>query len=710
MESESRLLVNESYDPDDLSESGQQLIYDVISENNSLSLDDLQRITGRKSIYPELKKMLGKGAVFLEEKLKEKYQPRKELFISLNPVILKDEQLNDILDRLEKAPRQKEALMEILRQSGGEENLPAVVRLSFTKIASLFGSGTINTLVKKGYIDKKEIETDRMLSYTGKMRDPWPLDENQQTAITEIREQFKNKNVILLHGVTSSGKTEIYIHLIEEALNQGKQVLYLLPEIALTSQIISRLKEVFGDKTGIYHSRFSDSERVEVFMKLRRGEYQIILGVRSAVFLPFTNPGLIIIDEEHENTYKQFDPAPRYHARDAAIMLASLYHSKVLLGTATPSVESYTNAVNGKYGLVKLEKRFGNILLPEVLIADVRMARRKREMRSVFTPLLLKEIEKTLDAGKQVILFQNRRGYSSFVECDTCGWIPRCNRCDVSLTYHKFDNRLHCHYCGYSIRIPELCGECGSSRILTRGFGTELVEDEIALIFPGVRVSRLDLDSSRSRRGYEKILEDFADAKLDILVGTQMLSKGLDFEKVATVGILNADQMLNFPDFRAFERSFQLMAQVSGRAGRKNQRGKVIIQTSDPSHPVIRFIINNDFAGLYRDQVYERQAFGYPPFVRMIKFVLRGRDASGVNQAAEELAQKLRKVFGKRVLGPQAPLVSRVKNQFLQQIVLKIEKKASFNRARMLIKEVITETENEEVFKKVRINIDVDPS
>ena len=542
--------------------------------------------------------------------------------------------------------------------------------------------------------------------------EPSVFNDSQQQAYDNILTLFSEKNVVLLHGVTSSGKTEIYIHLIRKYLDEGRQVLYLLPEIALTSQIVERLQSVFGDKVGVYHSKFSDSERVEVYMRLKQKDdkkFSLILGVRSAVFLPFENLGLIIIDEEHENTFKQFDPAPRYHARDAAVVLASLHGAKVLMGTATPAVETYANALSGKYGLTKLTGRFGEVLMPQIVVADVRKARQKKEMKSVFTSMLISEIQKTLSDHKQVILFQNRRGYSSFIECDHCGWIPRCEKCDVSLTYHRYEERLICHYCGYSVRIPHHCEECNHTAMVTRGFGTELVEDEIAIHVPGARVARLDLDTSRSKKSYEKILEGFSTGRFDILVGTQLLSKGLDFENVALVGILNADQMLNFPDFRAFERSFQLMAQVSGRAGRKNDQGKVIIQSSDPGHPVIRQVIKNDYAGLYSDQIMERQAFAYPPFVRLIKIVIRGAEKNLTDVAAEELASRLRVIFGRRVLGPQPPLVSRIKNLYLNQIMLKIEKKSSLTKARKLLRETIEGCTDSDDFKKVRINIDVDP-
>ncbi len=710
LESESRVLVNPAYSGE-MSERDRLLMH-VLSENNGLPVGSLSRAAGRKDIHRSLLKLMEKGAVIIEEHLKENYKPLKEIRVGLHPSLNDPEKIHQTLDDLSRAHRQKEALNEILSSVlDGEDHIRSA-GIPLTSLTSRYSMSVINSLVEKKIVLKTEKRTGRLESYGGQTHPPFPLDVNQQQALDEINESFREKNVVLLHGVTSSGKTEVYIHLIQQYLEQGKQVLYLLPEIALTSQIVGRLQRVFGDDVGIYHSKFNDAERVEVYLRLHhKGEkqYRLILGVRSAIFLPFDNLGLVIVDEEHENTFKQQDPAPRYHARDAAVVLSSLYGARVLMGTATPSVETYTNALNKKYGLTRLTGRYGNMLMPEIRIADVQKARKRREMKSVFTPVLLNEIEKTLQEGKQVILFQNRRGYSSFLECSNCGYIPKCRKCDVSLTYHRYDERLVCHYCGYAEKIPAHCPECLSPAILTRGFGTELVEDEIALRMPGVTVARLDLDTSRSRKAYEKILADFAAGRYQILAGTQMLSKGLDFENVELVGILNADQMLNYPDFRAFERSYQLMAQVSGRAGRKNRQGKVIIQTSDPSHPVIRYVLDNDYEGMYRDQIMERQAFAYPPFVRLVKITLRSREKRIADAVANDLAGRLKEIFGRRVLGPQPPLVGRIKNQFLNQIILKIEKKASFARARKLLQEVIDDGQRNRQFKKVRINIDVDP-
>lgn len=511
-----------------------------------------------------------------------------------------------------------------------------------------------------------------------------------------------------MHGITSSGKTEIYIKLIEEQLAKGKQVLYLLPEIALTAQITTRLEKIFGDKLGIYHSKFNDNERVEVWKNLEKGKFKVILGVRSSVFLPFDNLGLIIVDEEHENTYKQFNPAPRYNARNVSIILSGLHKAKVLLGTATPSVESYYNAKTGKYALVELFQRYKNIKLPEIQIADIKDARRKKKMKSLFTPELSEGIRQCLENKEQIILFQNRRGFSPYTECETCGYIPKCEHCDVSLTYHKYTNQLVCHYCGYSERATKICKACESPTMVTRGFGTQKIEDEIKQFFPEARFARMDLDSTGSKKAYHKIIYDFEYGNTDILIGTQMVSKGLDFDNVALVGIMNADNMLNFPDFRAFERSFQLMAQVSGRAGRK-KKGKVIIQTTDKNHPIINNVINNDYEAMFRSQLAIRKQFNYPPFYRLIEIKLTHKQENIVKKASLQLADELKNIFGRRILGPEAPLISRIKNQYIRIILIKIEKKKSTAMAKGYINTAINKVKAVDAYKYVRFSADVDP-
>ena len=538
---------------------------------------------------------------------------------------------------------------------------------------------------------------------------PLTLTAEQEKAVKVIGSDKTGKTYVL-HGVTGSGKTEVYIHLIEETIRQGKQVLYLLPEIALTAQITERLQRVFGSRLGIYHSKFPDAERVEIWQKqLSEADYDIILGVRSSVFLPFRNLGLVIVDEEHENTYKQQDPAPRYHARNAAIVLASMYGAKTLLGTATPSVETWHNATTGKYGLVELKERYKEIQLPEIIPVDIKELHRKKMMNSPFSPLLLQYIREALEQKEQVILFQNRRGFAPMIECNTCGWVPKCKNCDVSLTYHKGLNQLTCHYCGYTYQLPRICPACEGTDLRNRGFGTEKIEDDIKALFPDARVARMDLDTTRTRTAYERIISDFQQGKTDILIGTQMVSKGLDFDHVSIVGILNADTMLNYPDFRAYERAFQLMAQVAGRAGRKNKRGRVVLQTKSIDHPIIPQVIANDYEAMVGGQLAERQMFHYPPYYRLVYVYLKNRNETLLDLMAQTMAAKLRTVFGNRVLGPDKPPVARVQTLFIRKIVLKIETNAPMARARELLVQVQKEMVAEDRFKSLIVYYDVDP-
>jgi primosomal protein N' (replication factor Y) len=539
------------------------------------------------------------------------------------------------------------------------------------------------------------------------------LSPAQQIALDGVRTSFAQTDVALLHGITSSGKTEIYIHLIQEVISQGKQVLYLLPEIALTAQIITRLRSAFGQEVAVYHSRFTDRERVETWKKLLNPDsgpgIRIVLGARSAVFLPFREAGLVIIDEEHENTYKQFDPAPRYHARDTAIMLARFHGAKVLLGTATPSVETYFNCVNNKYSLIELTDRYRDMQLPDIRVVNTRELRRKKRMQSHFSPLLIDHIAEALKNKEQIILFQNRRGFSLFLECAQCGEIPRCRHCDVSLTYHKMSNRLTCHYCGYGIPVPKACPSCGSPDLKMQGFGTEKIEEEIAIFFPEARVARMDLDSTRKRQSFEKLIASFELRESDILVGTQMVSKGLDFDHVRLVGIVNADTMLNYPDFRAHERSFQLMAQVAGRAGRKTNRGMVIIQTSDDKNPVIRQVVQNDFTGMYQSQLEERKKFQYPPFYRLLEITLKHRDREVLDKAADFLLRRLKQAIADTILGPEYPLVSRIQNLNLKTLLVKIGKGRPLPMVKKGILFAINELTEHPMFRTVTVVIDVDP-
>jgi primosomal protein N' (replication factor Y) len=544
---------------------------------------------------------------------------------------------------------------------------------------------------------------------------PVELNPLQQKAYDKIRSDFQKKDVALLHGVTSSGKTEIYIHFIREALDRGQQVLYLLPEIALTAQMINRLQHVFGSKVAVYHSKYSDSDRRMVWEHLlhedkeEKGQIRIVLGARSSVFLPFRSLGLVIVDEEHENTYKQHDPAPRYHARDTAVVLAGFHGAKVLLGTATPSLETYHNCMTGKYALAELHERYLDIRMPEIQVVNTREARRRKSMHGHFSDALLQSIGKTLQEGEQVILFQNRRGFSTYIECENCGWVPFCNRCDVSLTHHKHRGRMKCHYCGHSESLPPVCLVCGSEHLSMKGFGTEKIEEEVAMFFPDARIGRLDLDAVRSRATYEKLLAQFELQELDVLVGTQMVSKGLDFDHVRLVGIMSADSMLNYPDFRSYERSYQLMAQVSGRAGRKGKQGIVVIQTTDEQHPVIGAVVENDYQTLYKNQTEERQKFGYPPFTRLAEITLKHRDREVLDGAAGRLAAGLKHLLGKRVIGPEYPLISRIRNLYLKRTLIKMEKGSQLAGTKKAVATEISNLLREAAYKTIQVTVNVDP-
>ncbi len=716
LESETKVVYHTSFDPQQVDLTDKEaLLLEVLRDEKVAGLKDLTEKTGRKDVLPLVHSLMQKGALSVEEKLKDTYKPRKVSFLALNFSPDDDNALNDVFEKLKNAPRQVEVVMHMIRRArnNGNGQHHSVKKQAFLREVSA-SSSVVKSLVSKGILTEQEQEVSRLSVGNGEKEEPVKaLTGDQQQAYDSIVGHFQDKGVVLLHGVTSSGKTEIYIQLIREHLSRGQQVLYLLPEIALTSQIIHRLKAVFGDQVGVYHSKFPDNERVEIYNQLldetNVNQYQVILGVRSSVFLPFSRLGLVIVDEEHENTYKQFDPAPRYHARDVAIMLASMHGAKTLLGTATPSIESYYNARRGKYGLVELFSRYLDIRLPEILVGDVLEARRQKKMSSHFTPLLLEHMQQALEQREQVILFQNRRGFAPYMECADCNWIPQCKHCDVSLTYHRQSKNLVCHYCGYSQKIPDTCPSCGSHNIITRGFGTEKVEDEIQLYFPDARIKRMDLDSTRARHAYEKLIQAFEDQEIDILVGTQMVTKGLDFDNVSVVGVLNADNLLNFPDFRAFERSYQLMSQVSGRSGRKKKRGEVIIQTSQASHPIIKQVIHNDYYEMYRSQLQERKEFMYPPYYRMIRVLLKHKKTGVLQDGARQLMKSLQQVFGYRVLGPQDPIVGRIQNYYLKHVILKIEKERSMARSKQIIRQKADDLKKDPAFRSLQIHFDVDP-
>jgi len=712
LESETQVRINPDYEAETLLSEKEQKLLDALSDGKTTTVTELNKITEMRDTLPTLKQLLEKGAVEISEELTEKFRAKTDTFVRLTEEALQEENLRKLFEDLSRAKKQLDMLMMYIDLS---KCLIPLKKREVSRKELLERSGAspavLNGLVERGAMETYSKEIGRLAVSEIQTSEQYPLNEFQQKAYAEIEKQFIEKQVVLLHGVTSSGKTELYIQLINKTLSEGKQVLYLVPEIALTTQLTTRLKRVFGRKLGVYHSKFSDAERVEIWNNVLNDKtYDVIIGVRSSIFLPFRQLGLVIVDEEHESSYKQYDPAPRYHARNAAIVLASMHGAKTLLGTATPAVETYHNALTGKFGLVELNERHQKMAMPEILVVDSKEAYRKKQMESHFTPLLLEKISKALQNKEQVILFQNRRGYAPYIECKACAYVPHCKNCDVSLTVHKVFNTLTCHYCGYTEAIPNICPACGTPGTLaTKGFGTEKIEDEIKLIFPEARVSRMDLDTTRSKKSYEKIITDFEQQKVDILIGTQMVSKGLDFERVSLVGILNADNMLNFPDFRAHERAYQLMAQVSGRAGRKNKRGTVVLQTSSPEHVVIGQVIRNDYKAMFNTQCEERKLFKYPPYFRMIQIVLRHRDPKVLNQAANKMATDLRGVFGARILGPNVPSVSRIQNMYIKHILLKFEVEASADRAKELLRQIADQVIAQPQFKALWVNLDVDP-
>lgn len=692
----------------------EELVIEVVENNPGIHVQKLSSVLEKEETLSYVKSLIDKNYLYAEEQIRDKFTPKKEEYITLHPKVRSKEAINQAIYQLQNAPKQTQLLMTFLQATGSMQQLKdqEMKKSELLRQAGVAAS-TLKPLLDKRYLQIQEKEVSRFFQNPQQRGSLQTLNDTQQQALNTIKEQFKQKQVVLLYGVTSSGKTEVYLHLINEQLQQGKQVLYLLPEIALTTQIIHRLKTVFGNQVGIYHSKFSEAERTEVWNRvLSKGDdrYSVILGVRSSVFLPFTNLGLVIVDEEHENTYKQFDPAPRYNARESAIYLAGYYQARVILGTATPSVESYHNVEREKYGIAYISKRYKSIQLPSIQIVNIREAGKKNLMRSHFSSVLLRSMKQALHNHEQIILFQNRRGFSPFIECSTCGWIPNCKNCDVSLTYHKKPQKLICHYCGYQINIPRQCEACGSPTLETRGFGTEKIEDEIQLFFEQARIKRMDMDTTRSKKAYEKLIEEFENHQIDILIGTQMISKGLNFENVSTVGILNADNLLNFPDFRAHERSFQLMTQVSGRSGRSKKQGQVIIQTTHPEHPILKNVVNNQFEEMYRNQIEERKEFNYPPFARLIKLIIKHKNKDVLDEYCNTFIHQLHLYFGRnRVLGPQYPLVGKVQRYYIKHIIIKIERSKSFNKAKKYIQETINHLQAGKKYGSIVVQADVDP-
>ncbi len=707
--SETRIMLNPDFgfDKADLNDK-EFLIIDALEIQPELTVSEVSKLLGQKTVMPVLKLLFNKNIINIVEEVNERYKPRKRSFYSLNPVYRQPEQLKELFELLEKrAPKQLDAVLTLLQLIKQKQQV--------TK-AELEEAGQVSTAVLKALVEKEvfllEQKVVSRFSAAGEETESgFILNEPQEKAFQQVKDQFEKKDVVLLHGITSSGKTQIYVRLIEAMIESGKQILFLLPEIALTTHIIERLRQYFGNKIGVYHSRFNDNERVEVWNKVLNGEYRVVLGARSSVFLPFNNLGLIIVDEEHESSYKQFDPAPRYHARDAAIYLSTLYKAKVLLGSATPSLESYYNATQHKYGLVKLNTRFGEAVLPEIQVVSIPEETKNKTMQSHFSNVLMENIQSALEKKEQAILFQNRRGYVPLLICKTCGFTPKCINCDVSLTLHKSTGKLHCHYCGYKEDVYSVCPACGSVHLEQKGYGTEKIEDELSLLLPNARIARMDLDTTRSKMAFQNILSDLEDKKTDILVGTQMVAKGLDFSDVTVIGIVNADSLLKFPDYRANERSFQMLAQVSGRAGRRGKKGKVVIQTYDPHHRIIDQVIRNDYAEMYEMEMAERLQFKYPPFYRMIQLDVKHKNPEALHHQAEYLGNALKKQFGNRVIGPEFPLINRIRNYYIKTIILKIEKEGtSMVRVKNILKETILQFQTEKISKGNLLRIDVDPN
>jgi len=683
------------------------LIYEALHHQSSLKIHDLSNILDKKNVLPVIKRLLDKEAILVEEEIYEKYRPKLVRYVKLNNKYTSEKELQILLDDLSRSPKQRQVVMTLFSISATTKK---PVKISDLLIKSQTSSAIVKSLIDKNILEEYHIQVDR-IQYSGEDNETSKkLNSYQEKALNEIIQSFENHNITLIHGVTSSGKTEIYVKLIEAILAEGKQVLYLLPEIALTTQLVSRLQNYFGEKVAVFHSKYSSNERVEVWNNMLNNspKAQLIVGARSSVLLPFHNLGLVIIDEEHESSFKQFDPAPRYHARDTAIVLASLYKAKTLLGSATPSLETYYNAKQDKYGFVTLNKRYNEVLMPEIELVDIKDKHKRKRMKGHFSDRLIEEMSETLKEGHQIILFQNRRGFSPIVECNTCGHSPQCPNCDVSLTFHQYKDQLRCHYCGYNTVMLKACEACGGADLDSKGFGTEQVEEEVKGLFPDFNVARMDLDTTRGKYGYEKIITALEQGEIDILVGTQMLTKGLDFRNVKLVGVMNADNMLNFPDFRAHERSFQLMLQVSGRAGRTDKRGKVLIQTFNPYHKILQQVSTNDYIGMFNEQMDERHNYKYPPIFRLIKITLKHKDYNKVNMASDWLAKSLRQVFSTHVLGPESPPISRIRNLYHKNVLIKIPKNQSLIKTKEAIIKINNSFRNVQDFRAVRVILNVD--
>ena len=682
------------------------LIYEALQHQSSLNIQNIIDILNKKTVLPVIQKLINKNIISLQEEIQSAYKPKLVKYIRLHENYFAEEKLIALLDSL-KSEKRKNLLLQYFQLQAQEQQPISVKQLTEKTQTTV---AIVKGLVEKGIFEEYFIQEDRVNFEKNKIENELTLSQAQQQAFDEIVSSFYTKEVSLLHGVTSSGKTEIYTKLIENYIAQGKQVLYLLPEIALTTQLVARLTKHFGNKVAVFHSKYSNNERVEVWNNVIQNSTsaQIVIGARSALFLPFNNLGLIIVDEEHEQTFKQQDPAPRYHARDAAIVLANAHHAKVLLGSATPSIETYYNATSGKFGLITLTERFGKVQMPEIELVDLKDSYFRKKMKGHFSTTLIDEITEAFANKEQVILFQNRRGFSPVLECMTCGHVPQCPQCDVSLTYHKFKNQLRCHYCGYSMAKPTNCHVCSSVDLETKGFGTEQIELELAELFPLKNIKRMDQDTTRGKYSFEKIIDSFKNREIDVLVGTQMLAKGLDFDNVSLVGIMNADNMLYHPDFRAFERSFQMMTQVAGRSGRAEKRGKVIIQTYNALHNIIQQVTNNDYQGMYKEQLYERKIYYYPPFYRLIKLTLKHRDFEKLKEGSMWLYQVLQQNLTIPVLGPEEPAIGRIRNEYIRTIMIKMPVDASIQGTKKTIQKILNSFDLVSQYRTIKVTVNVD--
>ena len=705
--SETLLGLSPVFDGDvtELSEKEHIVVQSLIAQNE-LSIEDLRRILEQKTVYPLIKSLLEKKIIYLQEDLKTKYTPKTIACVRLRePYASEPSRINEAFDKLSRSNRQEEALMAYFQLTKKQEFIRKQDIYDLAKV----DAAVLTAMAKKGIFELYEREVSRLGGYEEEIIESDELSAQQEEAISKLKTQLAEKEVALLHGVTGSGKTRVYVELMQEAIDRGEQVLYLLPEIALTTQIINRLQKIFGDKIAVYHSRLNNNERVELWKQMLEGK-PIVLGARSALFMPFTNLKLVIVDEEHDPSYKQNDPNPRYNGRDAAIYLAQTFGAKVILGTATPSIESYYNAKSGKYGLVEMPERFGGLELPETRIADVKQELKERKLQAHFTTTLIDELKAALERGEQAILFQNRRGFAPTYRCTVCDWHSECIHCDVSLTYHKHFNALKCHYCGYQTQLPQACPACGNKQLTLQGFGTEKIEDELKIYLPEARIARMDLDTVRTKDAHSRIINDFEEHRIDVLVGTQMVTKGLDFENVGIVGVLSADQLLQFPDFRASERAFQLMLQVSGRAGRKHKRGKVIIQAMNTASPVLGEVLRNDFFSFFQREIQERHEFQYPPFTRLIRITLKHKKPEILNDGAKIFAKTIKSQLGEWVIGPAVPYVGRVRGYFLLDFLIKLPRDSQKIRyAKDTLLEAIQALHTSEGYTTIRANVDVDP-